>query len=195
MRCVHAVGMAGRRSGAAARTPAEMSWNVMFGHVRRRKCHVLSCRPFPPGCRRGPPTRLRRGLRRRRSVAVIGASFQAKQRAGRGVPVSRAFAGARVRGRGRAYRGGAVRARDCPRETAGAPRPSVPAGVFFAAPSQSLSAEKPKGGPGSRLSLLSFYTIWGKVKSFREQKMKMSEIFHGMPVETRAGATVERYPS
>ena len=44
------------------------------------------------------------------------------------------FACARLRGRGRAFRGGAVRARDCPRETAHAPRPSVPAGVFFAAP-------------------------------------------------------------
>ena len=44
------------------------------------------------------------------------------------------FACAGVRGRGRAYRGGAVRAPDCPRETPDAPRPSVPAGVFFAAP-------------------------------------------------------------
>ena len=63
-----------------------MSWNVMFGHVRRRKCHVLSCRPFPPGCRRGRPAA---AAGRFRSSC---ASFQAKQRRD-GVPVSRAFRG------------------------------------------------------------------------------------------------------
>ena len=41
------------------------------------------------------------------------------------------------------------------------------------------------GGPGSRLSLLSFYTMSGKVKPIREQKMKTPETFHEMPVETR----------
>ena len=50
-----------------------------------------------------------------------------------GIPFPR-VSRARVRGRGRAYRGGAARAPDCARETADAPRPSVPAGVFFEAP-------------------------------------------------------------
>ncbi len=57
----------------------------------------------------------------------------------------------------------------------------------FSAPSRSLSAETPKGGPGSRLSLLSFYTIPPNVKPVREQKMKLPEIFHGMPA-TGTGA-------
>ena len=51
-------------------------------------------------------------------------------------------------GRGRAYRGGAVRARDCPRETAGAPRPSVPAGVFFAAPAIAFCRNAERRPPG-----------------------------------------------
>ena len=59
----------------------------------------------------------------------------------------------------------------------------------FSAPSRSLSAETPKGGPGSRLSLLSFYTMPPNVKPIREQKMKTSEIFHEMPVEWRPGST------
>ena len=111
-------------------------------------------------------------------------------------PLPRAIARAWVRGRGRAYRGGAARAPDCARETPDAPRPSVPAGVFFAAPSRRFLQKKPKGGPGSRLSLLSFYTIWAKVKPIREHKMKLLDIFHEMPVETRAGgATACRKPA
>ena len=70
------------------------------------------------------------------------------QRAGR-VSLFRArFACARLRGRGRAYRGGAVRARDCPRETAGTPRPPAPAGVFFAAPSHRFLQKSRKAAPG-----------------------------------------------
>ena len=138
--------------------------------LRRAGVHVLRI-----GFDKGRGGREPCGQHRRQlggAISVMRASFQTKQRAGRGVPVSRAIARGCARGCGRAYRGGAVRARDCPRETAHAPRPSVPAGVFFAAPSQSLSAETPKGGPGSRLSLLSFYTIPMKVKPFWEQKMK-----------------------
>ena len=59
----------------------------------------------------------------------------------------------------------------------------------FSRPRPSLSAEKPKGGPGSRLSLLSFYTIPPNVKPMREQKMKPAELFHGLPVKTRPGST------
>ena len=68
-------------------------------------------------------------------------------------PCSARIACARVRARGRAYRGGAVRARDCPRETADTPRPSVPAGVFFAAPSHISAQKEKKGGSGDRPSL------------------------------------------
>ena len=58
---------------------------------------------------------------------------------------------ARVRARGRAYRGGAVRARDCPREAEGAPRPSVPAGVFFAAPSHASAQKRKRAAPETAL--------------------------------------------
>ena len=71
-----------------------------------------------------------------------------RPRAGRGVPVSRVIARACARGRGRAYRGGAARAPDCARETADAPRPSVPAGVFFAAPSRRFLQKSRKAAPG-----------------------------------------------
>ncbi len=57
----------------------------------------------------------------------------------------------------------------------------------FSAPSRSLSAETPKGGPGSRLSLLSSYTIPPNVKPGREQKMKTPEIFHEMPAAEAGG--------
>ena len=52
----------------------------------------------------------------------------------------------------------------------------------FSRPQPSLSAEKPKGGPGSRLSLLSFYHTSPQVKPVREQKMKM-------PTETTSKQT------
>ena len=71
-----------------------------------------------------------------------------RQRTGWGVPVSRVIARVCARGRGRAYRGGAARAPDCARETADAPRPSVPAGVFFAAPSHRFLQKRRKAAPG-----------------------------------------------
>ena len=110
---------AGARAGAkgriaAAGRPREMSCFVMRGRFRRAAGAVLLS-----GCSGG----------RLRSCVP-----PSRQRAGRVVPVSRVIARAWARGRGRAYRGGAARAPDCARETAHAPRPSVPAGVFFAAP-------------------------------------------------------------
>ena len=69
-----------------------VSWNVMF-------CHVPSLRrPF---------------LRR------VSLPSRSPSRAGSGDPVSRVIACARAPGRGRAYRGGAVRAPDCPRMRGG----------------------------------------------------------------------------
>ncbi len=130
----------------------------------------------PPGCAAGASAAgagLAAGFAARPgrgSVAVMRASFGAK--GGTGVPVLRAF---RVRARA-GVGAGAVRAPDCARETQDAPRPSVPAGVFFAAPSRLLSAETPKGGPGSRLSLLSSYTIPPNVKPVRKQKVKLPAI-------------------
>ena len=138
------------------------------------ECHEVSCfvmvrspvRPARPTCGGG-----REALRQRRrrfwrgSVSVIiHASFQAKQRAGRVSLFCAPFACAGVRGRGRAYRGGAARAPDCPRETARRTSPVRSRRGLFRGPQPSLSAEKPKGGPGSRLSLLSFYTIPPNVK-------------------------------
>ncbi len=75
--------------------------------------------------------------------------------AGRGVPVSRELR-AGLRAGGRAYRGGAVRARDCPRAR-GLGRGRTPPACSrrgFCGPQPLLSAEKPNGGPGSRPSLM-----------------------------------------
>ena len=105
-----------------------------------------------------------------------------RRQGGTGVPVLRAF---RVCGRAgpRAFRGGAVRARDCPRETAGAPRPSVPAGVFFAAPVSHASAQKSRKAAPEAASLY-FHSITLRLRSshVREQKMKM-------PTETTSEQT------
>ena len=136
--------------------PGEVSWNVMM-------CHVLSCGAASASSSSSRSLRrcclshhaLYSGASLAASAAGAGRRGQLRssvppsgQRAGRGVPVSRAFARARVRGRGRAYRGGAARARDCPRETAGAPRPSVPAGVFFAAPAIAFCRNAERRPPG-----------------------------------------------
>ena len=120
------------------------------------KCHVRSCAPPEMSCF------VMRGRFRRAVGAFLlpgcgegfggGGRFRScvppsRQRAGRGVPVSRVIARAWARGRGRAYRGGAARAPDCARETPDAPRPSVPAGVFFAAPSHCFLQKRRKAAP------------------------------------------------
>ena len=69
-----------RRGRPLHRGCHEMSCSVMCAAGNVMFCHAV---PLPPGCRRGPPAGLRRGLRRRGSVSVMRASFQAKQRAGR----------------------------------------------------------------------------------------------------------------
>ena len=103
------------------------------------------------------------------SVAIIRASFQAK--GGTGVPVLRAFrvcgqAGPRARIAAARFARVIARAR----RRAHLARPFPPGS--FSRPQTSLSAEKPKGGPGSRLSLLSFYHTSPQVKPVREQKWK-----------------------
>ncbi len=92
-----------------------------------------------------------------RSRTLPGAPVQGRDRSGER-PCFARIARAPARERGRAFRAGAVRARDCARETEGAPSPAGSRRGLFRGPQPSLSAEKPKGGPGSRLSLLSSYT-------------------------------------
>ncbi len=126
--------------------PADMAFDRAAGSdltaiVELVLAAVMAGFPFRhPGPRCVNPVEPRRGLRRRAralrpappsvggSVSVMRASFQAK--GGTGVSLFRAY---RVRARA-GVGAGAVRAPDCARETAHAPRPSVPAGVFFAAP-------------------------------------------------------------
>ncbi len=155
-------------------TPREVSWNVMFCHVRRRKCHVLSCGAVSAGlsARALQPVSPAVGGEGRSQSCVPPSG----QRAGQGCPCFARIAG----GRGRVSapaRFARLIARA--RRRAHLARPFPPGA--FSAPSRSLSAETPKGGPGSRLSLLSFYTIPPNVKPVREQKMKVPDIFHEMP--------------
>ncbi len=158
--------------------------------------------PVPGLRRRGPPAaalrscpahRFRQGPRRRAralrpvsppgrgSVAVMRASFQAK--GGTGVSL---FCARFACGRGRVS-APARFARLIARARRRTHLSRLLTPGAFSAPSRSLSAETPKGGPGSRLSLLSFYTIPPNVKPIWEQKMKTPEIFHGMPA-TGTGA-------
>ena len=168
--------------------------DVMICHEGTVRCHGMSCSvmraagnvmfchagPLPPGCRRGAPPGLRRELRRG-SVAVMRASFQAK--AGTGVSLFRASS----RGRARGAAGGRIAAARLVRLIARARRQTHLARPFppgsFSRPQPSLSAETPKGGPGSRLSLLSFYTIPPNVKPLQEQKEKIPDSFL-QPVES-----------
>ena len=169
----------GPRSGAAARTEAGPRSALArrpgrrWGHaLRRRRARAL--RPA------SPPVRGEGRLR-----SCVPPSRQSKGRDGASL-FPRVIARVWARGRGRAYRGGAARAPDCARETADALRPSVPAGVFFAAPSHRF-LQKSRKAARKRLSLLSFYTMPPNVKPMQEQKMKTPEIFHEMPA-TGAGA-------
>ncbi len=69
---------------------------------------------------------------------------------------------------------GAVRAPDCARETADAPVPSVPAGAFLQ-PQPPSCAEKRKGGPGSRLSILILPQIFLCQICFRIKSKNMNK--------------------
>ena len=90
-----------------------------------------------------------------------------------------------LRGRGCAGAGGRIAAARLARLIARARRQTHLARRFppgcFSRPQPSLSAEKPRGGPGSRLSLLLFYHTSPQVKPLQEQKMKLPETFHEMP--------------
>ena len=89
-----------------------------------------------------------------------------------------------VRGCGRAYRGGAVRARDCPRETPDAPRPSVPAGVFFAAPSHRFLQKRRKAAPEAA-SLYFHSTPYRQMSSPPGNKKESSGCFSHSPLNRR----------
>ena len=129
---------------------------------RRLRATASGSRPV------SPPVRC--GGRSRSSVPP------SRQRAGRCVPVSRAIARACARGCGRAYRGGAVRARDCPRETAHAPRPSVPAGVFFAAPAIAFCRNAERRPRKPPLSTFILHHI-EKCQARNETKIELAAIF------------------
>ena len=154
-------------TGTAAETPAELSRSVMFCHVLhapgtysvvRSGMTALSFQAGAPGNPPGAGSFLSSAW-----IPPLDPVSLPPPACGGSLFCAR-FACAGVRGRGRAYRGGAVRAPDCPRETADAPRPSAPAGVFFAAPAAFLRRKAERRPPGSRLSLLSFYTISPNVK-------------------------------
>ncbi len=126
----------------------EACGDVMF-------CHAG---PFPPGCGEGfggggrlqslmPPSGLRAGR-----ASLFCARF------------------AWARGRARAGVGaGAVRAPDCARETAHAPRPSVPAGVFFAAPAGRFLQKRRKAAPEAA-SLYFHHTPYRQMSSLSGNK-------------------------
>ena len=140
------------RPVARARPPARgggtlpSTVDVMICHEDAVRCHEMSCSvmraagnvmfchagPLPPGCRRVLPAGLRRGFRRRGSVSVMRASFQAK---GGTVSLFRAP----LRGRARGAAGGRIAAARLARLIARARRQThlarpFPPGVFSRPP-------------------------------------------------------------
>ena len=168
------------------------------------KCHAMSWRRTAGPCS-PPPSRSTGGGAAPESStqAAARASAAGGDRLRSCVPPSRQRAvslfRASSRGRARGAAGGRIAAARLARLIARARRRTHLARRFppglFRGPQPSLSAEKPKGGPGSRLSLLSFYTIPPNVKPVREHKVKLSDIFHEMPAETRSGSTLSVRPS
>ncbi len=152
-------------------------------------------RPFPAhdarAFRGGAPVRPRArgggggpcGQRRRRSGSgsfmVIRASLGAK--GGTGGPCFAHIVRRCVRGR--AYRGGAVRAPDCPRARARGDRPGrgrtlpVRSRRGDCGPPAMLSAEKRNGGPGSRLSLMPILHHFAVSQAISGTKMKTLDSF------------------
>ena len=63
-----------------------------------------------------------------------------------------------------------------------------PPGCFSRPPAVAFCRNAERRPRKPPLSLLSFYTMSGKVKPLWEHKMKSSDIFHEMPMETRPGA-------
>ena len=97
-----------------------------------------------------------------------------------------------LRGRARGGAGGRIAAARFARVIARARRRAhlarpFPPGSFSRPPATAFCRNAERRPPGSRLSLLSFYTISPNVKCCWEQKMKLSDTFHGLPVETRRG--------
>ena len=161
-------------------TPSGMLRNVMKCHVPAAECHVLSCRAVSAGLS------ARSSSRAAARVSAVGVGFgHACLLPGKGRDGMSLFC-APLRGRACGGAGGRIAAARFARviaraRRADAPRPSVPAGVFFAAPAIAFCRKAERRPPGSRLSLLSFYTISPNVKHRCEQKKKV-------PVETRPGS-------
>ena len=65
-----------------------------------------------------------------------------------------------------------------------APRPSVPAGVFFSAPSRRFLQKSGKAAPEAASLYFHSTPCRRNVKPIRKHKMKLPDIFHEMPVES-----------
>ena len=162
--------MSWRRSVAAP--PAWRGWGVT-SRCRASGGGLCLAAGFAAGAGRG-------------SVAVTRASFGA--RGGTRCPcfarVSRVRACGAAGGRIAAARFARVIARA---RRLDAPRPSVPARVFFAAPAGRFLQKSRKAAPEAA-SLLSFYHTSPQVKPLGEQKVNTLGISHGWQVEPRAGS-------
>ena len=150
-----------RRPGRGRRNTPEVSWNVMVCHVPHAQgTYPVARSGMAPSFRAkvpGIPLGSGAGPSSAWVPPLAPVSFPPPGR--RRVPFPRAFR-AGVRAGARAGVGaGAVRAADCARETADTPRPSVPAGVFFAAPAIAFcrkAERRPRKPPLSPFIILHF---------------------------------------
>ena len=173
--CANPTGLGGRGDERGVERGGETGGNVMKCHVRRRKCHVLSCGAVSAGLS------VRSSSRPAARVSAAGVGFgHACLLPGRGrdgVSLFRArFARAGVGAGARFAPARFARLIARARRHTHLARPFPPGS--FSRPQPSLSAEKPKGGPKEPpLSLLSFYTKPAKVKPLWKQKVKISGNF------------------
>ncbi len=166
-----------------------VSWNVMFCHGRRRRCHVSSWSAGPPAPvspvripHAVPPSHsVRFRSPRRRPGRQAGPYFRAYR--------ARACAGGRAR-----LCAGAVSAPDCARETADARLPSTHAGAFFG-PSRS-PAQKRQRRPRKPPSLYRHRTTrLPDVKPRNGHNMKLFRYFSGNRARKPGFTRPRRYPA
>ena len=176
-------------------------WGILRGRFGHMAVHSLTafpaCLPASRICLRWLPQRAR-------ALPPAPPSVGSEGRLRSFVPPSGLGAGrmslfrAPSRGRAGGGAGGRIAAARFARVIARARRRThlarrLPPGSFLR-PQPLSCAETPKGGPGSRLSLLSFYTMSPNVKPLPEQKMKCRVISHTRLKSRRKPQVVPSHP-
>ena len=189
-----------RAPAARARPPARCG-GTLPSTVDVMECHVRSCAPPEMSCfvmravSAGLSARSASQAAARASAAGAGFGHVCFL-PGKGRDRVSLFR-APLRGRACAAAGGRIAAARFARVIARARRHThlarpFPPGSFSRPQPVAFCRNAERRPPGSRLSLLSFYTILPNVKPIREQKMKIPELFLGMPAAGTGGGRALR---